>query len=359
MSTLDEETNHSTQEPAMLPYDDSPCWSGQWASVAPTVDLWAHSAVVRTVAALPSLHAWRLGDDKGSRRSLVWSAAPTHPAEADADFQKDPRDGVAVLTQSAPPPSLPLGDVDADGEFLGTAALTPSLSMTGGLLSALATGLSRTTADAIADAVGPRRSDNSDPSIEHPAAEPKPFRPTDAGVRRWVGGMAQLPGAWLPELAILPRSRRDIDDPGTRWHTESVAFALRHSVHASDIKFASDVLAPHVTALILDHVPEDAAVTISGDAIHLWWEYTEQSRHAAGKAERTVEIAVRVRDALPSFVFADYPDHSRQVEARLSDRAARADAYRAGRVTGRHRDPTLQRIYAQAQATYQLGQREK
>ena len=59
----------------MHPPDDSPCWAGQWSPVEPMVDLWAHSAVIRTVAALPSLHAWRLGDAKGSRRSLLWTAA--------------------------------------------------------------------------------------------------------------------------------------------------------------------------------------------------------------------------------------------------------------------------------------------
>jgi hypothetical protein len=171
--------------------------------------------------------------------------------------------------------------------------------------------------------------------------------------------MAQLPGAWLPELAILPRSRRGVDDPATRWGTESVGFALRHTVHAADTRFASDVLAPHVTALILDHVPADAAVTAAGDAIHVWWEYTADNRSATGKAARTVDVANRIRDALPSFVLADYPDHSHRVEERLAERAARAAAYRAGRVAGRNQDPTLQRIYSQAQATYQRGERRE
>jgi hypothetical protein len=75
-----------------------------------------------------------------------------------------------------------------------------------------------------------------------------------------------------------------------------------------------------------------------------------------GKADRTVEVAVRIRDALPSFISTDYPDHSHRVEERLAERAARAAAYQASRSAGRHDDPTLQRIYAQAQADYESRQ---
>lgn len=334
----------------MLPPDDSPCWAGDWGPVDPMVGMWVHSAVVRTVAALPSLHAWRLGDDKGTRRTLVWSAAPATSAPIDGGD----KDGVAVLTQTAPPPSLPLGDVGPNGEV--NDFIPASSSLTGVLLSTLASSLSRSTADALADAfAGSDGSEASgDPDFGNGGA--RPYRPAGAGVRRWVGGMAQVPGAWLPDLAILPRSERDMDDPGTRWSTESMAFAARHSVHAADTRFASDVLAPHVTALVLEHVSADAAVTVSGDAIHIWWEYTDDNRTAVGKADRTVEVAVRIRDALPSFIATDYPDHSHRVEERLAERAARAAAYRASRSAGRHDDPTLQRIYAQAQADYESGQ---
>ena len=114
--------------------------------------------------------------------------------------------------------------------------------------------------------------------------------------------MARFTGAWLPNLAILPRSRRDLDDPATRWDTESDAFARRHTVHTSDVRFASDVLAPHVTALILDQVPDDAAVTMAGDAVHIWWKYHQSSRMAVARARRTVEVALRIRDAVPSFL---------------------------------------------------------
>jgi hypothetical protein len=339
----------------MNPPDDSPCWAGEWTTVAPMVDLWAHSALVRTVAALPTLHAWRLGDDKGSRRSLLWCATPM-PDSTDAPDGNG--HGVAVLSQSAPPPSLGLGDVDGQGDLLAGPVVRASSSMTEGLLFTLATELSRTAADAIADAVGGRSQSQSQVAEAPSEAGMSPYRPTDSGVRRWVGGIAQLPGAWLPELAILPTSRRDIDDPGTRWGTESVAFAARHTVHAVDTKFASDVLAPHVTALILDQVPDDAAVTVAGDALHVWWEYTEPSSAATARASRTVEIACRLRDALPTFVLGDYPDHSHRVEERLAERAARAAAYRAARKTGRHKDPTLQQIYATAQAEYEAGRQK-
>lgn len=333
----------------MLPPDDSPCWAGDWSPVDPMAGMWVHSAVARTVGALPTLHAWRLGDDKGTRRTLVWSATrgPNTPSGA------GDRDGVAVLTQTAPPPSLPLGDVGPDGEVNGV--IPASSSLTGALLGTLASTLTRATADALADAFArPTGPDQPDPSISDAGA--RPYRSPDPGVRRWVGGMAQVPGAWLPDLAILPRRERDMDDPGTRWSTESMAFAARHSVHAADTRFASDVLAPHVTAVVLEHVPDDAAVTMSGDAIHLWWEYTDDSRAAVGKAERTVEVAVRFRDALPSFITTDHPDHSHRVEERLAERAARASAYRARRSAGRHDDPTLQHIYAQAQADYESRQ---
>ena len=315
--------------------DDSACWAGEWSRAELRVDLWAHSALLRTVSALPRLHAWRLGDDKGSRRSLIWCGVLTPGSDA-----------VAALSQSAPDPSIPLGD---DGE--GAALLDPlsvtttATTLAGGLLSTLAASMPRHVSDAIADSVSPTT----------PASEPKKYRKPAAGVRQWVGGLAPLPGSWLPPLAILPRSQRDYDDPGTRWQTESLAFAARHSVHAEDTRYAADLLAPHVTALVLEHVPPDAAVTIAGDAIHVWWEYDDTSRTASGKVARTIEIVRRLRDALPTFVLNDHPDKSGEVEGRLAERAAQAAAYRSSRQAGRHQDPTLQRIYAQARADYEAG----
>jgi len=305
----------------MYPPDDSPCWDGTWTPVAPLVDLWAQSALARTAAALTSLH--RTGDENGSHHSLLWAAAPESGGPTDADGDDK---GVAVFVQTAPPPSLPLGDTDPDLDLFGEPVM------------------------AVTALVGDDHSQLS-------ANGPKPFSPPEQGAQHWVGGMAQIVGAWLPDLAILPRHPGDIDDPGTDWETESLAFASRHSVRASDVRFASDVLAPHVMALILDGVPDDAAVTVSGNAIHVWWEYTPDSRLDLRRARHTVDTAFQIRHALPSFVLAAYPDHSDQVEQRLAQRAAEGAAYRAARVAGHANDPTLQRIYSQAQATYQLGQR--
>jgi hypothetical protein len=319
--------------------DDSACWLGDWSRAEPRVDLWAHSALIRTVSALPRLHAWRLGDEKGSRRSLIWCGVIAADAESGSD-------AVAALSQSAPDPSIPLGD-DGRGSPLvdPLSVANAATTVAGGLLSALAASMPRDVSDAIADSVAPT------PQV----AKPRKYRKPGAGVRQWVGGLAPLPGSWLPPLAILPRSRRDYDDPGTRWQTESLAFAVRHTVHADDTRYAADLLAPHVTALVLEHVPPDAAVTIAGDAIHVWWEYDDTSRKASGKVARTVDVVRRLRDALPSFVLNDHPDRSAEVEGRLAERAARAAAYRSKRQAGRHEDPTLARIYAQARADYEAG----
>jgi len=321
--------------------DDSVCWAGDWLRAEPTVDLWAHSALLRTVGALPRLHAWRLGDEKGSRRSLIWCGV----LSADSDGASN-SDTVAALSQSAPDPSLPLGDDGRNAVLMDPLSVaTAATTIAGGLLSALAASMPRDVSDAIADSVAPTT----------PSAGPKQYRKPAAGVRQWVGGLARLPGSWLPPLAILPRSRRDYDDPGTRWQTESLAFSVRHTVHAEDTRYAADLLAPHVTALVLEHVPPDAAVTIAGDAIHVWWEYDDTSRTASGKVARTLEVVQRLRDALPTFVLNDHPDRSREVEGRLAERAAQAAAYRSNRQAGRHEDPTLQRIYAQARADYEAG----
>lgn len=317
----------------MLPPDANPCWAGAWSSVGGLVDLWAHTAVLRTVGTLPTLHPWRLGDVKGSRRTLLWCARPDG---GDAD-------GVAVLSQYAPEPSLPVGDVGPG--MLGSDAVGLAAGTTGSLLSDLVTGLSRELADTVADRVAGSPQGTS----------PQTMAPPPAGVRRWVGGMAKLTGSWLPPLAILPIRGREADDPGTRWGTESLAFADRHTVHAEDSRFASDVLAPHLTALVLDKVPEDAAVAMAGDALHVWWEYGPRTQVTPGRAAATVDAAVRLREAIPSFVLADHPDHSHQVEDRLADRAREAAEYRAARDAGRHPDPTLQRIYDQARAEWEAG----
>ena len=289
--------------------DDSPCWSGDWTPTDARKDLWAQSAMLRTVRALPTLHPWRLADDKGALRTLMWCAASATT------------DVVAVLTQTAPPPSMPLGDEGYRPELFGSAVADAVSPFGDGLLTALAVGSSRVVADAMADALTP------DP-MPTPVGQ---YRKPAAGVRQWAGAIARLPRTWLPPVAILPRSARDFDDPGTQWSTESLAFAARHSVHAEDTRLAADLLAPHVMALIVDTVPSDAAITIAGDALHVWWPYDDTTRQSTGKVGRTAEVADQLRRSLPSFVLADHPDHSDQVENRLSSRAAEAAAYRAAR----------------------------
>jgi hypothetical protein len=242
----------------------------------------------RTVGALPRLHPWRLGDTKGSGRTLVWVGAPFGV------------DGLAVLTQNAPEPSLPLGE--------------------------------------------------GDPAFDLTLPGPGP-----AAITRWIGGMSRLAATWLPPLAILPKALRGFDDPGTRWSTESLDFAARHTVHADDTRFAADVLAPHVMALILDAVPRDCAVTMAGDAIHAWLRYDSRAEQCEGIADHLVRAVGRLRDAIPSFVLADYPDRSGDVEAELHAKSEEAESYRRHRALGRSQDPTLQRIYERSRAEWEAG----
>lgn len=300
----------------MNPPDTAACWAGEWTPVPPSDALWAQAALARTVAALPQLHAWRLGDDKGTRRTLMWCGAP-----ADG-----PAHSVAVLAQTAPPPDLPLGDVGPDGEIDSDTLPVDLWSLATDVVEAVAR-----------------------PSRTRP---PLPLPPT-AGVRRWVGAMSKIAGAWFPPFAVLPSTTAGLDDPSTRWSTESLDFAERYRVHAEDRRFAADVLAPHVIALLLDVLPTDAALTMAGDAVHVWWEYSSHTSDAEGRVATTVDAAVAVREALPTFLVTEYPDRSAEVEATLAERAESARRYRAERAAGRHRDPTLDRIYAQARAAYE------
>lgn len=176
------------------------------------------------------------------------------------------------------------------------------------------------------------------------------------GADRWLGGLVRLPGAWLPALAVLPRANRDLDDPGSKWSTESIDFAERHTVHADDTRYAADLLAPHVMALILDQVPDGAAVTLAGDALHVWLRETPTTQSVPRLAARLATAAVELKDAIPSFVLVDHPDRSQVTEDDLKAKDQSASAYRAGRRLGKSTDPTLQRIYDKAQAEWEAGQ---
>ena len=286
---------------AVDPPTADPCWEGPWRSPRPDEQFWVLAALNRTVHALPALHPWRLADTKGTSRVLLWSAgAVTAPQ------------GLATFTRTARDPDLPTGSFD-----------------------------------------GPDRLDALDALDVLDALRPPSSTTGAADAVCWVGGMARLTGSWLPGLAILPRRSRELDDPGTRWSTESLDFAERHTVHADDTRFAADVLAPHVMALILDRVPDDAALTVAGDAVHLWLPYTSAAAKRGGLAAGLTATAVTIGDAIPSFVTADHVDRSDEVEQQLAARAAAAEEYRRRRERSRSTDPHLQRIYRDAQAAWQ------
>ena len=260
-------------------------------------EVWTQSAVVRTVRALPQLHPWRLGDAKGSTRLLQWVGGS----------DVDPR-ALAVLAVTARDPGLDAGDDD----------LPHDLTLNG-LGAGQVAGL----------------------ALLHRAAGEAP---------RWAGALVRLPGSWLPPVAWLPRALRDLDDPGTQWQTESLDFAARYTVHTADLRASAALLTPAVMALLLDAVPSDCAVTLAGDAVHLWWPYRGTAVADVGRAARAVRAATQLADAFPHFVLAQFPDRSAVVEDELAQRTAAAREYRAGRRPGTSVDPVLQRIYDQARA---------
>jgi hypothetical protein len=273
------------------------CWSGDWRQPDRDLGMWTLAGSGRTVSVLPSLHPWRLADDRGSGRVMLWVGQP------------DQQEGVAVLTRTGRDPVLPVGDDDP-------LTYTPMWGL-GDLANASLT-------VGIADAC-------------------------------WLGALARCPGAWLPDLAVLPRATRGIDDPGTSWPTESVDFAAKFSVYADDTRYAADVLAPNVMALILDRMPKVGALTIAGDALHVWLPYNDEVRNAPGLAQQMVHLVADIREAIPSFVLADHPDRSDIVESDLAAKQEAAKEYQDHRQLGHSDDPTLQRIYDQARAQWEAG----
>lgn len=287
----------------LSPPDPSPCWAGAWVAPDGVTETWLLAAVLRTVGALPALHPWRLGDERGGSRVLQWAGRP----EPGPD-----RTAWAVLTVASRDPALPAGDQPDPDDVL-----------------ALVAGW---TASAAWAAVGDLGAD--------PRRAP-----------RFGGAVVRLPGCWLPPLALLPRSERGVDDPGTTWPTESADFAARHTVHAADVRYAADVLAPHVMALVLDVVPDRAAVTLAGDALHVWWPYPADHLPNATEA---VAGAAALADALPSFLAVDHPDRSDAVEAGLAARRRAAEEYRRSRRPGVSADPVMQAMYDRARRSYGL-----
>lgn len=290
--------------PATTP-DADPCWDGAWLRGEPLDDVWAQAALLRTVAALPGLHPWRLGDQKGSSRQLQWLGRPAGAAP----------DVFAVLSVTSRQPDLDRSDVP------GAAAAVAGSDSPAAVLAAMAFGAAVRSAGAL----------------------------TSAGTTpQWAGAMVRLPGTWLPPVAWLPRELRDLDDPSSAWLTESVDFASRYSVHADDLATAAALLTPAVMAVALDAVPRLSAVTVAGDALHVWWPYRSGPRRDPGRVRRTATAARRLADAFPRFVLSDFPDRSGEVEQAIAERRAAAEAYRASRRPGATQDPVLQRIYEQA-----------
>ncbi len=290
-------TTHPTTHPTATPPGTDPCWVGGWQRVEPLVDVWAQAALLRTVATLPALHPWRLGDQKGTSRQLQWVAGAG-----------DSEGPLAVLAVTAREPDLDRSDDPASG--------SPA-----GILAAMAFSAAVSAVGAVS---------------------------TAGTTSQWAGAMVRFPGAWLPPVAWLPRRLRDADDPGTAWQTESVDFAGRYSVHADDVTTAAALLTPAVMAIALDAVPQLSAVTLAGDALHVWWPYRSSTRLDTGRVARTAVAAQRLADAFPRFVLAQFPDRSGEVEQALNERRAAAAAYRASRRPGASKDPVLQRIYEQA-----------
>jgi hypothetical protein len=295
---------------AAAPPDDTDTWVGEWSVVPARVDVWAQAAVNRTVHALVELHPFRLGDTKASPRLVQWVAGKWPPgAQVDSSRDVLAGRGLGVLTVTATEPDLDRSErpPGSEADLVAAALETAVNSVTSRLRSR---------------------------STPH---------------RRWAGALARLPGSWLPPLALLPRAARDLDDPRTAWQTESVDFDARFSVHTSTVRTTAALLTPRVMAMLLDEVPEDCAVTVSGDAVHTWWPYPPAhpgSRHVADVVRGTVRLAA----ALPSFVLAEHPDLSGEVQAELESRTDRARRYRATRRPGHSPDPVIQRIYDEARA---------
>jgi hypothetical protein len=320
--------------PSLVPPDAHACWAapdGTWAPAPPLVQLWLAGAINRTVSALPRLHPWRLGDAKGGSRLIQWTARAADPSGADGppDTGALPPAGqtFAALSVTARDPDLEAGEDDPPPGSLDamltnwSRATSPAADASMSLVGAVVGGLGSGATDAVRG--------------------PAP---------RWVGAVTRLPGTWLPPLAILSRSTSGVADPGTSWRTESWDFDDHLTVQVDDHRYASAVLAPHVMAILLDVVPRGAAVTLAGDAVHVWWPYRDDFADQPGRTADTVAATARLAEAIPTFIYAEHPDHSDQVQQAMDEQVAAARAYQAARRPGYSPDPTMQRIYDAARA---------
>jgi hypothetical protein len=235
-----------------------------------------------------------------------------------------PEEVLCILSVTATDPQLSAGEAPGTGSFgaLGLGALG---------------GLGATADSLVADAFGDAVSD-----VVHALSAGRE--------QRWAGALVRLPGTWLPAAALLPRGVPGVPSPRTHWATESVEFDERFVVHSENEKVTAALLSPSVMAVLMDAVPRGAAVTISGDALQVWWPYDEGTRSDVGRVQRSAVAALLLVKTFPRFVLADHPDRSAEVERSLARKADEAHAYRAGLTYGRSPDPVLQRIYDQARS---------
>jgi hypothetical protein len=280
--------------------DPAPCWAGDWVRVDVRTQVWGQSAVLRTVGALPDLHPWRLGGNAGSIRQVQWTGRPaTVPAGV-----------LCVLAVTATEPKLDASDHPSTG------------NLTGGLLDGAVTGV-------VADVAA---------------------RLGAATEQRWAGALVQMPGTWLPAVALLPRGIPGVPSPRTQWDTESVDFDQRWVVHSENEQMTAALLSPSVMSVLLDTVPRGAAVSIAGDALQVWWPYDESTQADLGRVQRAALAALLLVKTFPRFVLTDHPDRGAELERSLARKADEAHDYQTHKSFGRSPDPVLQRIYDQARA---------
>ncbi len=132
-----------------------------------------------------------------------------------------------------------------------------------------------------------------------------------------------MPGTWLPAAALLPRGVTTLPAPRTSWATESVDFDRRWVVQTDDQQTTAALLSPSVMSVLMDAVPSQAAVTVAGDALQVWWPYDDQTRADLGRVQRAALAAVLLVRTFPRFVLADHPDRSAEIERSLARRPTR------------------------------------
>ena len=232
--------------------DDSACWTGDWERIDPRRAIWAQSAVLRTVRALPGVASVATRRRQGQR----WP----HPAWC-ARRRRPGADRVSAFshrtTRAAPVTAEPR---HLDGPRYATGS-TRICSRRRGLAPW-------------------RPSDCGRCSRSGSEATTRPYQEPTPGVRRWREPWRRFPVLATtgrdPPRAVAASTTRARTGRRSRWPSRPP------HVHADDVRQAADLLAPHVTALILDHVADDAAITISETPFTSGGS-TRETRQASGR----------------------------------------------------------------------------